>query len=34
MLFFPNFPIANPNNPNNEQRNFENKDLKNDRLKG
>jgi hypothetical protein len=31
---FPNFPLANPNNPNNEQHNFENKDLENDRLKG
>jgi hypothetical protein len=31
MLFFPNFPIVNPNN---EQHNLENKNLKNDRLEG
>jgi hypothetical protein len=31
MLFFPNLPIASPDN---EQHNFENKDLENDGLKG
>jgi hypothetical protein len=31
MLFFPKLPIASPNN---EQHNLENKDLKNDGLKG
>jgi hypothetical protein len=31
VLFFPNLPIASPNN---EQHNLENKDLENDGLKG
>jgi hypothetical protein len=31
MLFFPNLPIASPNN---EQHNLENKDLENDKLEG